>query len=82
MTIVQDDECDGQPRIDGTAVTVIDIYHSAVRQGRDPAEVAHKYDVDLARVHEAIAYYYDHATAMRGLEDWDEIVPATSGRDD
>lgn len=72
MTIISDpDVRDGQPIIDGTTVTVIDAYHMFARDGRDPAEVAYEYDVDLARVHEAIAYYYDHATKM---QEWEELT--------
>lgn len=68
MTIVSsDDKCDGVPRLDGTEVTVIDIYTSYARDGNEPAEVADEYGVGLARVHEAIAYYYDHSARMRDL---------------
>lgn len=65
MTIVSGGTTrDGQPRIDGTRVTVIDVYDAYAREGCEPAEVASDYDVKLAQVHEALAYYYNHAQAM------------------
>jgi len=66
MTIVSNaDVQDGEPHIDGTTVTVREVYEAYARDGQEPAEIANEYDVDLSRVHEAIAYYYDHAEAMR-----------------
>lgn len=69
MTIVStDDVKDGLPRIAGTEVTVLDVYKSYAREGNEPTEVAHELGVDLPRVHEALAFYYDHAERMRELE--------------
>jgi len=66
MTIVSNaDVQDGKPHIDGTSVTVREVYHAYARDGQEPAKIADEYDVDLPRVHEAIAYYYDHAQAMQ-----------------
>jgi uncharacterized protein (DUF433 family) len=66
MTIVsKSDVRDGEPHIEGTTVTVHDVYTAYARDGLEPAEVASDYDVALARVHEAISYYYDHSEAMR-----------------
>jgi uncharacterized protein (DUF433 family) len=83
MTIIShDDICDGVPRIDGFGVTVIEVYHSHARKGLEPAEVADKLDVPVARVHEALAFYFDHIGMMREMEDLDELIPATADRDD
>lgn len=30
------------------------------QQGRDPAQIAEEYDLTLAEVHAALAYYHDH----------------------
>lgn len=72
MTIVStDDICDGQPHIDGSSVSVIEIYDAFARDGMEPAEIADEYEVTLPRIHEALAYYYDHAQRMRQYRDDD-----------
>lgn len=77
MTIVSDAQ-DDQPHIDGTDVTVIDVYQAYAGQGMEPAEVADELNLDLARVHEAIAFYYDHAEVMRGRTP-EKIAELTGG---
>lgn len=47
----------------------------------EPAKVADEYGQPVARVHEALAFYYDHVEWMQKLEDLDEITPATPDRD-
>lgn len=55
------------PRLKGTAVTVIDVYHSYAREGYQPAEIANIYDIGLDDVHSAIAYYYSNAPDLMEL---------------
>ncbi|MUV56252.1 DUF433 domain-containing protein [Halogeometricum sp. CBA1124] len=94
MTIVStEDVCDGQPHIDGSSVSVIEIYNAFAREGMKPAGIANKYEVALPRVYEALAYYYDHALKMRQYRDDDSnespdehpgnhgLEAATSGRE-
>ena len=50
----------GRPRIAGTRITVADIVIMHLRLGQSLEEIAGKYDLDLADVHAALAYYYDH----------------------
>ena len=70
MPIISDaDGRDSQPRIEGTDVTVIDVYAAYARCGLEPAEVASEFGIPLADVHEAIAYYYRNAARMREMED-------------
>jgi hypothetical protein len=65
MTIVDED---GEiPHVEGSELTVLDAYRQYV-QGRDPAQIADDYRVKIARVHEALAYYYDNAERMIRLE--------------
>ena len=65
MTIVSDDAVlHGQPRIEGTRVGVLHVYDMVV-SGAEPAEVADSLDLALARVYEALAYYYDNPEEMR-----------------
>jgi len=50
----------GKPRIAGTRITVADIVLMHRRLGRALEEIAGTYDLPLAAVYAAMAYYYDH----------------------
>jgi uncharacterized protein (DUF433 family) len=54
----------GKPRINGTRITVDDIVVMNLRLGQSLAEIAGKYDLWLAAVHAAMAYYYDHKSEI------------------
>ena len=50
----------GKPRISGTRITVADVVLMHRRLGRALEEIAGTYDLPLAAVYAAMAYYYDH----------------------
>ncbi|MHC5613449.1 MAG: DUF433 domain-containing protein [Nostoc sp.] len=50
----------GKPRIAGTRITVADVAIMYLRMGQSLEEIAGKYQLSLASVHAAIAFYYDH----------------------
>jgi uncharacterized protein (DUF433 family) len=50
----------GRPRIVGTRITVADIVLMHLRLGQSLEEIAGKYELPMAAVYAAIAYYYDH----------------------
>jgi uncharacterized protein (DUF433 family) len=50
----------GKPRISETRITVADIVIMHLRLGQSLEEIAGRYDLPLAAVHAAMAYYYDH----------------------
>jgi uncharacterized protein (DUF433 family) len=52
--------CGGKPRIAGQRITVqnIAIWHE--RLGWSADEIAHQYNLTLAEVYGALAYYFDH----------------------
>ena len=50
----------GKPHIRGTRITVSDVAIWHLRLGHSLAEVAAYYDLPLAAVYAAIAYYFDH----------------------
>ena len=52
--------CGGKPRIAGHRITVENIVIWHDRMGRSADEIASEYDLDLADVHAALAYYFDH----------------------
>ena len=60
----------GKPRIAGTRIAVSDIILMHLRLGQSLEEIAGKYELSLAAVHAAMAYYYDHqAEVDRSLEE-------------
>ena len=63
--------CGGRARIDGTRIPVWMIVSVIVRGGSTPEEFVEQYPhLDLARVHDALSYYYDHRTEIqRDLRD-------------
>src|SRR5215212_3300272 len=50
----------GRPYIADTRLTVADIVLMYLRLGQSLEQIAGKYDLPLAAVYAAIAYYYDH----------------------
>jgi len=52
--------CGGKPRIDGHRITVqnIAIWHDRI--GRSADEIASEYDLELADIYAALAYYFAH----------------------
>jgi uncharacterized protein (DUF433 family) len=50
----------GKPRVAGRRVTVQDIVVWHERLGVSADEIAAEYDLDLADVYAALAYYFDH----------------------
>lgn len=67
----------GKPRIAGTRITIEDIVLMHLRLGQSLIEIAGKYDLPLAGVHAAIAYYYDHHDEIdRSIEDDEAFAEA------
>jgi len=54
----------GKPRLDGRRVSVLQVAELVVDYGDDPADVADQFDLSLAEVHEALAYYYNNVDEM------------------
>jgi uncharacterized protein (DUF433 family) len=50
----------GKPRIAGTRITVADVAIMYLRMGQSLEEIAGKYELSLASVHAAMAFYYDN----------------------
>jgi uncharacterized protein (DUF433 family) len=68
--------CGGRPCIDDTRVRVVNIVFSH-QEGYTPEHMLEQYpDLNLAQVHAALAYYYDHPDEINAYveEDkaWDE----------
>lgn len=54
----------GQPCIAGTGLRVTDVVMASVFHDRAPDEIATDYDLSLAQVYAALAYYYEHKTEL------------------
>ena len=54
----------GRPHIVGTRLTVAESATMHLRMGLPLEEIAGRYDVDLASLYAAMAYYYDHRTEI------------------
>jgi uncharacterized protein (DUF433 family) len=68
--------CGGRPAIDHTRVRVLNIVF-LLKEGYTPERMLEQYpDLNLAQVHSALAYYYDHRDEIEGYikedEAWDE----------
>jgi uncharacterized protein (DUF433 family) len=50
----------GKPRIAGHRITVKNIVIWYDRMGKSADEIATEYNLDLAAIHAALAYYFDH----------------------
>ena len=75
MTISRDtDILGGEPRIDGTRISVRHIAARVIDADQSPASVADQFDTSLSAVYEALAYYYDHLEAMREYEQANETA--------
>jgi uncharacterized protein (DUF433 family) len=74
--------CGGKPRIAGHRITVqqIAIWHD--RMGRSVDEIATEYELEMADVYAALAYYFDHREVIdRTIEesrDWIEEMKTNS----
>lgn len=67
--IVRDESIrSGDPRIDGTRITVIDVKRRIIDNEEDPHLVAGEYDVSMADLFRALTYYYEHREELEGLE--------------
>jgi uncharacterized protein (DUF433 family) len=54
----------GKPRITGRRITVADVAIAYLRMAQSLESIAQEYELSLASVHGAMAYYYDHQTAI------------------
>jgi uncharacterized protein (DUF433 family) len=54
----------GRPRIADTRIAVADVVLMYLRLGQSLEEIAGKYDLPLAAVYAAIAYYYTHQSEI------------------
>lgn len=69
VDIVCDDAIrSGNPRIEGTRITVLDIKRRIIDNREDPHVVAGEYGISMADLFSALAYYYDHRESFEARE--------------
>jgi uncharacterized protein (DUF433 family) len=67
--IVRDDDVlGGKPRIDGTRLGVLFVKERVEDGGLEPRALSDRYDIDIADVYRALAYYHDNPGEMREIE--------------
>jgi len=59
----------GQPRIEGHRISVLQIVEWVHEEGLDPETVATEFDLDMADIYRALAYYYDNIDEMSTLRE-------------
>ncbi|MBX0297470.1 DUF433 domain-containing protein [Haloarcula nitratireducens] len=57
-----------EPHITGHRISVRQVYALVEKRGIDPETVADRYDLDVADVYHALAYYHDHPREMSDVE--------------
>ncbi|TKX66091.1 DUF433 domain-containing protein [Halorubrum sp. GN11GM_10-3_MGM] len=68
-SIVRDEAIrSGEPRVEGTRVTVRDIKQRVIDAGEDPHVVAGEYGISMAACFGALAYYYEHRDTFEDTE--------------
>ena len=55
----------GQPRIEGRRISVVQIVEWIHEEGMEPETVATEFDLDLADVYRALAYYSDNVEELQ-----------------
>lgn len=71
------DVCGGRPRIAGHRITVADIAVMYTKMAYSLEEIAGKYDLMLASVYAAMAYYFEHREEIdRRLQEDAKFVEA------
>lgn len=88
--IVSADESDihDEPHVAGSRITVRFIHERVEGGGTDPGTFADRYNLDLADVYHALAYFHEHPEEMRRIErEREEVIEdhrdrAITGPDD
>lgn len=63
-----------EPHIDGRRISVRQVYALVEERDIDPETVADRYDLDVADVYHALAYYHDNPREMSDIEAEREAV--------
>jgi len=68
-SIVQDEAIrSGEPRVEGTRITVSDLKRRVIDTGEDPHIVAGEYGISMVNLFKALTYYYEHRESFAERE--------------
>lgn len=62
-------EIHDEPHIEGSRITVRDVYARSEQRRIAPERVAERYNMDIAAVYEALAYYHSNPEEMARVEE-------------
>jgi uncharacterized protein (DUF433 family) len=62
-----DRELMDEPHVSDRRISVLQIYEQVDGAGLEPQQVADQYDLDVADVYHALAYYYDNPREMETI---------------
>lgn len=65
----EDSALHDEPHIEGSRLTVRDVHERVERRGLEPERVAERYNLDIADIYEALAYYHNNPEEMRQIEE-------------
>lgn len=63
----EESEIHDEPHIEGSRVTVRDVHARVEQREIAPEQVAERYNLDIADVYEALAYYHSNPEEMRRI---------------
>ncbi|MEM4780489.1 MAG: DUF433 domain-containing protein [Halalkalicoccus sp.] len=58
-----------EPHVRGRRISVRQLHALVENRDEDPEAVADRYDLDVADVYHALAYYHDHPREMRAVDE-------------
>lgn len=64
----EESEIHDEPHIEGSRITVWDIHVRVEQRELSPERVAERYNLDIADIYEALAYYHNNPEEMRQVE--------------
>ena len=79
--VTTDDVLHGEPRIEGRRIGVRQIRVLVEESGLSAAEVANRFDLQVADVYAALTYYHEHSEEMATIEAERERRIETSATD-
>jgi len=65
----EESEIHDEPHIEGSRITVRDVHARVEQRGLSPERVAERYNLDIADVYEALAYYHSNPEEMERVEE-------------
>lgn len=72
----EESEIHNEPHIEGSRITVRDVHARVELRNLSPERVAERYNLDIADVYEALAYYHSNPEEMEKVEERHRLATA------